>query len=174
MFQRTTLFSRFAWAGAIAAIAGASSLGAQSTDGAGDREAVLATARAMLTAISTRDTALAHRQMQPGMTLSSTADPIAPTTVARVTTDTAFLRGIGSSPNRLLERMWEPQALMAGTVALVYAPYDFHIDGKFSHCGTDTFTLVKTPQGWRITHLAYTVQRAGCAPSPLGPPPADR
>jgi hypothetical protein len=51
----------------------------------------------------------------------------------------------------------------------VHAPYDFHIDGKFSHCGTDVFTLVRAKGEWRIVSIVYTVQRTGCAPSPLGP-----
>ena len=54
---------------------------------------------------------------------------------------------------------------------MVWAPYDFHVNGAFSHCGVDVFSLVRTAEGWRIAAVAYTVEREGCAPSPLGPPP---
>ena len=48
------------------------------------------------------------------------------------------------------------------------APYDFWIDGKYSHCGIDAFDLVKTSEGWKISGGVFTTQ-ATCAPSPLGP-----
>jgi len=51
----------------------------------------------------------------------------------------------------------------------VWTPYDFWVDGKFSHCGIDIFDLVKTAEGWKISGATYTVERTGCAASPLGP-----
>ena len=66
--------------------------------------------------------------------------------------------------------MWAPVVQVQGRIASVWTPYDFHIDGRFSHCGIDTITLLRTDAGWRIAGLLYTVQRTGCAPSPLGPP----
>ena len=57
-----------------------------------------------------------------------------------------------------------------GSLAIVRAPYDFFVDGVFSHCGVDAFTMVRSRGEWRISHVVYTTQRQGCAPSPLGPP----
>jgi len=51
----------------------------------------------------------------------------------------------------------------------VWAPYDFWIDGKLSHCGTDAFDLIKTEDGWKIAGGVYTLE-SNCATSPLGPP----
>lgn len=55
-------------------------------------------------------------------------------------------------------------------IAIVTAPYDFWVNDRFSHCGTDVFTLVEQDGRWRIASIAYTIQRRDCAPSPLGPP----
>jgi hypothetical protein len=66
--------------------------------------------------------------------------------------------------------MWTPAVHVHGAIAVVWAPYDFHIDGKFSHCGVDTFSLVRTATGWQISGISYTVEPTGCAASPLGPP----
>ena len=148
----------------------ATSAASQTPDSPKAGAAAIAAAQALLQAISTRDTALARRVLVPGATLAAIADPASPTAVPRIQSDTAFLNGLMTRPNRLLERMWAPTAYVNGTIALVYAPYDFYIDGTFSHCGVDTFTLELAPQGWRVSHIAYTVQRTGCAPSPLGPP----
>jgi hypothetical protein len=81
-----------------------------------------------------------------------------------------FLKGIESSQARILERMWDPKVLLRGRLAAVWAEYDFHADGKFTHCGIDSFLLVKAADAWKITTIAYTMETEGCAPSPLGPP----
>jgi putative lumazine-binding protein len=67
------------------------------------------------------------------------------------------------------ERIWNPGVRVHETIAAVWAPYDFWIDGKFSHCGIDIFDLVKAPEGgWKITGGGFTME-AKCEPSPLGP-----
>lgn len=50
-----------------------------------------------------------------------------------------------------------------GNIAIVWAPYTLSLSGKFSHCGIDVFTLLKTNEGWKIISIAYTVEPDGCA-----------
>ena len=71
---------------------------------------------------------------------------------------------------RVLERMWDPQVRVHEDIATVWAPYDFWLNGAFSHCGIDSFELARTAAGWKLTGGIYTVEKEGCAPSPLGPP----
>ena len=66
------------------------------------------------------------------------------------------------------ERIWNAEVRVNGLIATVTAPYDFWIDGKFSHCGVDSFDFIKTGDGWKIAGGVYTVEQK-CAPSPLGP-----
>lgn len=138
-------------------------------DTAADRQAVIAAAEGILRAISTADSALARSLMVPGMQTVSTANdrPVRP---PRFGTDEAMRAMIGGSTEKLLERMWNPTVSLHGNLAVVQTPYDFFIDGKFSHCGVDVFTLLRTPVGWRVAALAWTTQASPCAPSPLGPP----
>ncbi len=49
-----------------------------------------------------------------------------------------------------------------GNIAQVWAPYNLWINDKFSHCGIDVFTLLKTASGWRIAALSYTIEKEGC------------
>ncbi len=142
----------------------------RATDRATDSAAVVGVAQDLLRAISTRDTALARRLMLPGAQLSSAVDPAGPTNAARIQTDSQFIAMLGTMKQRLLERMWAPTVFLQGSLAVVRAPYDFHIDGAFSHCGVDVFTLVRSRGDWRVTHVVYTVQRQNCAASPLGAP----
>lgn len=81
-----------------------------------------------------------------------------------------FVEHVGSSKDAWLERMWKPTVLVHGGIAVVWAEYDFHLNGKLNHCGVDSVNLVKTANGWKISGIAYTSETSGCAPSPLGPP----
>jgi hypothetical protein len=81
-----------------------------------------------------------------------------------------FFDSLPKGQGKSLERMWNPDVRIHGAIATVTTPYDFHRDGKFSHCGIDVFNLVKTPDGWKIAGAMWTIQRTGCPPSPLGPP----
>lgn len=47
------------------------------------------------------------------------------------------------------------------SLASVWAPYKFYLNGKVSHCGTDSFQLVKTAEGWKIQYIIDT-RRKGC------------
>ncbi|MPR35061.1 nuclear transport factor 2 family protein [Salmonirosea aquatica] len=49
-----------------------------------------------------------------------------------------------------------------GNMAQVWAPYNLWVNGTFSHCGVDVFTLLKTNEGWRIAALSYTIEKEGC------------
>ncbi|MDB4889497.1 MAG: hypothetical protein JWL61_1352 [Gemmatimonadetes bacterium] len=148
----------------------AASTRAQTPDRAADSAAVVGVAQDLLRAISTRDTALARRLMLPGAQLASTVDPAGLTNAGRLQTDSQFIGMLATMKQRYLERMWNPTVYLQGSLAVVRAPYDFHVDGAFSHCGVDVFTLVRSRSEWRVTHVVYTIQRQNCAASPLGPP----
>jgi hypothetical protein len=66
--------------------------------------------------------------------------------------------------------MWEPKVMIHQDITVVWTRYDFHRDGKFSHCGIDAFQLVRTNYGWSIAGGTYTVERTDCPERPLGPP----
>jgi hypothetical protein len=82
----------------------------------------------------------------------------------------AYMDGLRTAKGTPLERMWDPEVRVHGPLATVWTKYDFHNDGAFSHCGVDSFQLVKTAEGWKIAGAAYTVERTKCAPHPAGPP----
>ena len=49
-----------------------------------------------------------------------------------------------------------------GNIAMVWAPYDLWVNGTFTHCGVDAFTLIKKSSGWKIASVSYTVEHDGC------------
>lgn len=90
-------------------------------------------------------------------------------TLVRTVRHADYLADMQPNGPRLEERMWEPQVMIHDRLALVWTPYDFHRDGRLSHCGIDAFSLIRTDDGWRIAGVTYTVEPVGCAA--LGQPP---
>ena len=74
-----------------------------------------------------------------------------------------------NSDNQLTERYWDEELLISNVLAVFWAPYDFYVDGEFSHCGIDVLNLIKIDDGWKIGHAMWTIQRPDCEASPLGP-----
>lgn len=138
----------------------------------GERIAVLGVAEAVLRAINEADTVLMRQIMDPGAVLTQILEgPDGDARqVNRITTDD-FIPGIGDPEQGFLERMWSPRVRVQGAVATVWAPYDFYVHGNLSHCGIDTFQLVRRVDGWRVAGLVYTrSQPPACPLHPDGPP----
>ncbi|MGN6293902.1 MAG: nuclear transport factor 2 family protein [Chitinophagaceae bacterium] len=51
-----------------------------------------------------------------------------------------------------------------GPLAIVWTPYNFYLNGAFSHCGVNSFQLVKLDGAWKIQYLIDTRRRTGCQP----------
>ena len=47
-------------------------------------------------------------------------------------------------------------------MAMAWIPYDFHVNGAFSHCGVDIFSLLKADEGWKFISASYTVEKESC------------
>lgn len=133
-----------------------------------DKTAVLATVQAFFDTMASRDVEGARRVLMPEGRFYSTRDQDGQTAV-RASPVEDYLKTLAGRKQDNRERIWSPDVRVHGPIASVWTPYDFWVDRKFSHCGIDIFDLVKTAEGWKISGLTYTVERTGCAPSPLGP-----
>jgi hypothetical protein len=51
-----------------------------------------------------------------------------------------------------------------GPLAIAWTPYNFYHNGKFSHCGVNSFHLVRFNGVWKIQYLIDTRRRQGCQP----------
>ena len=60
------------------------------------------------------------------------------------------------------ERIHDPLVRTDHDLAMVWAPFEFLVDGKPDHCGTDLFNLVHTGGKWLIAGIADTGTKA-CA-----------
>ncbi|MCB0542928.1 MAG: nuclear transport factor 2 family protein [Saprospiraceae bacterium] len=73
-----------------------------------------------------------------------------------------FVRFIGTPTKDKLREVIEFENIQAEqSLASVWTPYKFYLNGKISHCGTNSFQLVKTTDGWKIQYIIDT-RRRGC------------
>lgn len=71
---------------------------------------------------------------------------------------TAFLKQIASIPNTIvfLEKILDYKIQIDANLAHVWTPYEFYVNGKFSHKGVNSFILIKDGEEWKIVHLIDT------------------
>ena len=49
-----------------------------------------------------------------------------------------------------------------GPLAIVWTPYKFYYNGQFSHCGVNSFQLVRFEGQWKIQYLIDTRRKEKC------------
>ena len=69
-----------------------------------------------------------------------------------------FYKSIASIPTTLKfqEKILSYNIQIDGSMAHVWAPYEFYLNDKFSHSGVNTFTLFKEKDSWKIIYLIDT------------------
>ena len=132
--------------------------------------AVVAAAQAVFDAMEALDPEALRDSMTPEAFLMAVGFE----TTQRTTRDD-FAARLADQTRPMFERMWDPEVRIDGPLATLWAPYDFYRSVEFSHCGIDVFQLAKTPEGWKVVMVSYTVQRPpDCATHPDGPPVGPR
>ena len=126
-----------------------------------DEKQVVAVAEALFDAMRSKDTAALRRLFLPEARLMAVDERGSPGTVTFSDRD-QFVELIASSEVELQERMWSPKVEIDGNIASIWTPYDFHIDGAFSHCGVDGFHMVRVGGDWKIGHISYNRRVEGC------------
>jgi hypothetical protein len=145
---------------------GPSPQGADAGADAESRTEIIAAAQTVLDAINEADPDLLRTVMLPDARIVATGrGPASSSTVGQMADM------LGEGEQRYTERMWSPQVAVDGPIASVWTPYDFYLDGEFSHCGIDAFHLIETDGEWLVQDLIYTVrQPPACEMHPDGPP----
>lgn len=60
------------------------------------------------------------------------------------------------------EKIEFEKILIDGPMASVWTPYKFYFKGKFSHCGVNSFQLVRFNDDWKIQYLIDTRRKSDC------------
>jgi hypothetical protein len=93
-------------------------------------------------------------------------------TIARRKDDRLFVRNqsvkefahlVGTLPrNAADERVSFKFIGIDGPLATAWTPYKFYFNEKFSHCGVNSFQLVRLNGQWKIQYLIDTRRKEGC------------
>ncbi len=82
--------------------------------------------------------------------------------LSQITIENFANRVATSGTTHIEERIYDPQVRIDHDLAVVWAPFNFFIDGKLDHCGRDLFNLTQKNGSWQIVALAATT-RMDCA-----------
>lgn len=75
----------------------------------------------------------------------------------------AFAEMVGKLPKGAAdERITFDVVKVDADLAMVWTPYKFYYDGNFSHCGVNSFQLVRLNGLWKIHYLIDTRRKADC------------
>lgn len=75
----------------------------------------------------------------------------------------AFVAQISTLPKDSAdERIVFETVKVDANLAIAWTPYQFYYAGKFSHCGVNSFQLVRSASGWKIQYLIDTRRRVDC------------
>jgi hypothetical protein len=125
-----------------------------------EEKAVLAPFQTLLDGIGKRDHDMMRSALLPGGMITLTrADK------SQQLHYDAFIEHIpATGTQKLEERIHDPLVKIDDNIAIIWAPYEFLVDGKVDHCGTDIAHLVKQNGKWLIAGIADN-GRKECAPA---------
>jgi len=117
-----------------------------------EEQTVLAPIYAMFEGMSNRDAVAIKAPTLPGGTMVLMRDG----KPAQMTFET-FAERVGKpGKTRIEERIHNPLIRVDNDLAVVWAPFEFLVDGKVDHCGTDLFNIVRVDGQWMIASVADT------------------
>ncbi|MDT7813871.1 MAG: hypothetical protein QOJ51_5932 [Acidobacteriaceae bacterium] len=119
-----------------------------------DEQAIFAPINLFFDGLAKRDPSSIKASAIPGATFVSMQYG----TLERMTFEQVAQR-VGMGTTHIAERIHDPLVRIDNDLAVVWAPFEFRIDGKLDHCGGDLFTLVHNDGKWLIGSLAATLRK---------------
>jgi hypothetical protein len=117
-----------------------------------EQQAVLAPITQLFDGMAKRDAAAIKKPLLIGGTMVLMRDG-KPTQM----TFEDFANRVGKpGTTQIRERIHDPLVRIDNDLAVVWAPFEFLVDGKVDHCGTDLFNVVRADGQWVIASIADT------------------
>ena len=125
---------------------------------AGEKE-VLAACQKVFDGMAANDSTKILSAMTPEARLYGVRDSGAPYAIPA----DQWAARLASLKSAFIERFTKaPTVSIHEPIANVWGEYELLRDGKFAHCGVDSFNLVKTAAGWRVAAVFDTEESTGC------------
>jgi len=128
-----------------------------------EMEAVKQTVTAFFDAMRRGDSTAVRRTLAPAAVFHAFSNQPSQPAKLEIESINGFLKSVGTPhPEIWDERVQFERVLIDANLASVWAPYEFYLGYKFSHCGYDSFQLVKLADGWKIAHIIDTRRKEKC------------
>lgn len=130
-----------------------------------DKAAVIEVVKRVFDGMRTRDTALMRAQfVSEGARLLGVETGKDGKPALMAMDPSRWIGGVGRATGPAFdERIYDPEIQVDGAIAHLWAYYEFWLGPKLSHCGYDSFFLVKVADGWKVAQVADT-RRTDCKP----------
>ena len=111
-----------------------------------------------------QDTTLLKSMAKEGVKLQSISVNREGKTILQESDYNQFVKSITSIPKdqTFEEKLLDFNIKVDGKMANAWTPYEFWFNGNFSHCGVNSFQLIKEDDAWKIIYLVDTRRRKGC------------
>ena len=130
---------------------------AQSTE-----EQIKKTINNLFDGMRTSDTALLRSAFSPTAILQTIIKNKEGKVFVRSEEVNKFVESVGKPHEQVYdERITFDVIRIDADLAIAWTPYKFYIGDKFSHCGVNSFQLVRMNDGWKIQYLIDT-RRKDC------------
>ncbi|MEO0527501.1 MAG: nuclear transport factor 2 family protein [Bacteroidota bacterium] len=131
---------------------------------ASEEEAVQKTIEAFFEAFHQQDSILIKQTVSEDIILQTIGKNREGETRMRTDEFSDLIKSIVSIPDTtdFQEKILSFNIQVDGAMANAWTPYEFWINGNFSHCGVNSFQLFKDGDAWKIIYLVDTRRREGC------------
>jgi hypothetical protein len=128
-----------------------------------EEERVKQSVSALFTGMRMADTSLLRSVFAPGAILQTVTKNKEQQTVVRSENINEFIAVITKPhPEIYDERIRFELIRIDGDLATVWTPYRFYVGSKFSHCGVNSFQMVRINGAWKIQYLIDTRRKDPC------------
>jgi len=116
----------------------------------------------LFTGMKTGDSTLARSAFATGAVMQSIVNKAGKVSIRNESVDN-FIKQVGTPhTDQYDERIVFSKILIDGPLAMVWTDYKFYLGDKFSHCGVNSFQLVKGDKGWQIVYIIDTRRKDKC------------
>ncbi len=128
-----------------------------------DETAVKATINQLFEGMKKSDSTLLKSAFAPDARMETIAKNKEGKTIVRADGVAAFVKAIAKPHTEIYdERLMSYDIKIDGDLATAWTPYQFYVGDKFSHCGVNTFTMVRLDNSWKIWYIIDTRRKEGC------------
>ncbi|CAM1342691.1 nuclear transport factor 2 family protein [Tenacibaculum amylolyticum] len=110
------------------------------------------------------DSSIVSSTLHSGIKIQTTYTNKEGKRILRDETREKLLAGIAAKKktDTYLEKLLSYDIKVDGNLASVWTPYEFYFNGKFSHCGANSFQLFNNNNTWEIIYLVDMRRRGNC------------